>query len=478
MEQKPVLSLDVLLEVAYFAPRQTLSALMKTCRFLYHECAKTMLRRQVVIENVPDLTSFLAFLNAEDGSRCRYLEDLVLDLELVGPSLPKSTARTLADVLSQQSFPSLTSLQLHNAEQILRPHPMLPAGFASLSALTSLTVTSAGSKAISFLKGLRSDLRVVVLKYKPGFDQRPNAEESSHPLIALHNFRSTLETVEVHGYEAELRRGQFPGPFPRAQELILNSPDSPLIAPYVHAFPDLRNLSISTIYADSLTPDNIEFETDAMRAFRRENVAEQSEFGSWTKLETVTGTVPDIYLAGLRCPVEVLYLNASTWDPFTMVSSILRDASVTRLHLFVHTIEALEEDGLPMAFRRLSDSSLEAISLHLKLNAQLEWEEDLRTIVDHAALDDLVDSLASLPILKFQFALRCEESGCTGEPHSPRPPTSDMVCGAQELQDFDCEAFAERILSTVPAVEHVDVKFICSRKQRAVVHRNDDGRSR
>ncbi|KAI0375350.1 hypothetical protein BV20DRAFT_960469 [Pilatotrama ljubarskyi] len=473
MDQSPLLSYDVLLEVGQFASRSTLSALMKTCRFLYHECGKTMVRRRVVIETIPDLASFLACLNAENGSRCRYLEHLVLDVELAGLFLPRSIARTLSDILTQQTFPSLTTLRLHNAEEILRSQPSLPSDFASLSALTSLTVSSAGSKTISFLKGLQSqDLQTVVLKYKPGFDQRPNTLESSHPLMALENFRSSLETVEVHGYEAELRRARFPERYPRVQELILNSPDCPLIAPYIHAFPDLRNLSITTVFADRLTPDNLPNELVLIDAFRRANVDEQVGFGSWTKLETVTGTAPDIYLAGLRCAIEVLYLNVCTWDPFTMVSSILRDASVTRLHLFVHMIEALDEDGLPMVFRQLSDSSLEAISLHVKLCSQVEWEEDLRTVVDHAALDYLVESLASLPVRKLHFALRCEDSGYTGEPHSPRPSTSSKVCGAQKLQDFDCNAFAQRLLSTVAAVEHVDVRFMCSRKERAVARRN------
>ncbi len=79
----------------------------------------------------------------------------------------------------------------------------------------------------------------------------------------------------------------------------------------------------------------------------------------------------------------------------------------------------------------------------------------------------LLQSLALLPIQKFHLILRCEHSRYATGPHSP----SVEVCGAQGIQDFDCEVFAQRVLATVPAVQDVDIRFNCSRKQHAKLRR-------
>ncbi|KAL1951655.1 hypothetical protein VTO73DRAFT_804 [Trametes versicolor] len=467
MERNPALSADVLLVVASFASRGTLSAMMKTCRLLYHEGAKILVRRRVEIDDIQDLSSFLAFLHAENGSRCGFLRELVLDIDLPRPTTPNLMSPALSNLLADHSFRSLTSLRLGSAERMLRSHPQLAGGFASLKALTSLDIGPVGLKTLAVLAALESELRVLVLKYAPGLDQRPSAAECCHPVVVLQRFRNSLETLDVQGYEAELDRARFPEPYPRMQELILDSPDCPLLAPYIHAFPDMRNLSITTVFADNLTLDNLDAEEDLIEAFRRANRGDQAIYGSWTKLETVNGTAPDLYVAGLRCAIKDLYLNVCMWDPFKMVLGTLQDASVSRLHLFVHAVEALGNDGLPMVFRRLVDSSLEALFLHIRLCAEEEWDEDLRTVVNPTALERLLQSLGSLPIQKFHLVLRCEHSGYAAGPHSP----TKKVCGGQGIQDFDCEAFARRVLATVPAVHDVDVRFNCSRKQHAKLRR-------
>ncbi|OJT03056.1 hypothetical protein TRAPUB_6399 [Trametes pubescens] len=386
MERNSALSADVMLVIASFASRATLSALMKTCRLLYHEGAKMLVRRRVEIGDVRDLSSFLAFLHAEEGSRCAFLRDLVLDIDLPRPTTPNPMSPALSNLLANHSFRSLTSLRLVGAERVLRSHPKLAAGFASLKALTSLDIGPVGPKTLSVLVALESELRVLVLKYAPGLDQRPSAAECCHPVVVLQRFKDSLETLDVQGYEAELDRALFTEPYPRMQELILDSPDCPLFAPYIHAFPDMRNLSITTVFADNLTRDNLYVEEDLIEAFRRANRGDQAVYGSWTKLETVNGTAPDLYVAGLRCAIKDLYLNVCLWDPFKMVLGTLQDASVSRLHLFVHAIDALQGCGLPMVFKRLVDSSLEALFLHIRLCAEEEWDEDLRAVVDPAAL--------------------------------------------------------------------------------------------
>ncbi|KAI0830660.1 hypothetical protein BC628DRAFT_889684 [Trametes gibbosa] len=385
MTQNPLLPVDVLLQIASFASRTSLSAIMKTCHLLYHEGAKIMVRRRVVINNIPDFVSFLAFLRAEDTSRCLLLQDLVVSVDLPRPAVPNPVSQPLFKLLVEHTFRSLTSLRLDNSEDLLCTHSKLASGFSSLKTLTSLFIGPAGMNTLALLTVLQSDLRFLVLKYQPGLDQAHGAS-GYHPVIVLQRFRESLESLEVHGYEAALDRTRLPSTYPHMQELVLDSPDCPILAPYIHAFPEVRNLSITTIFADRLTPDNIDRESNLIDAFRRANQGDQSTYGTWTKLETVTGTVPDLYLAGLRCSIEVLYMNVCTWDPFTMVLAVLRDVFVSRLHLYVFTSEAFEEDGLPMVFKALDNSSLDALHLYVRLCAQEEFEEDIRTVVNSDAL--------------------------------------------------------------------------------------------
>ncbi|KAI0778530.1 hypothetical protein BD413DRAFT_609128 [Trametes elegans] len=470
----PALPMDVLLEIASFCPTSTQCTLMRVCRTLYHDCAKSLLRRRIVIDVVSDLVSFIAFLQAEGGDRCQYLRDLVLDLHppsgtlFATVSLPGPISQSLVDIFTKNTFRSLVSLRLDNAEMLLRSHSHLANGFAHLTSLTSLTITQAGLESIKMVKVLRSHLRVLVLKYEETFDPDVHTAALFHPVLALQKFRRTLETLAIHGFEADLPRNDLCAQFPNMQELILDSPDSPLLAPYIKAFPNLRNLSITTGFADKLTPGNLQVEAEFYEPVRLTNRADQLTTGSWTKLETVTGTVPDIYIAGFTCPIEVLYLNVCKHDPFDMVLSILRDAVVNRLRLFVTPRRAFEEDGLPMVFRGLSHSILELLALNIRLCGDVDEYDERPCIVDTEATNRLLVSLASLSIQKLEIQLRCE---CvTGKgPHAPRPPS--RPCGGENLADFDCEAYARRALATVPAVQSVDVRFMCTFKQRASVER-------
>ncbi|KAJ8463314.1 hypothetical protein ONZ51_g10337 [Trametes cubensis] len=465
----PALSYDVLLEVAAFASRQTLSSFMKTCRILYHEIAKMMLRRRVVIDNVYDMNAFTAFLNAEPN-RPGFLCDLTIDMEPHPPVRLQPIAPGLSDTFLRHSFRSLTSLRLDHAEETLRLYPKLSDGLASLSTLTSLIVSPAGSFVMTMLLCLQADLRTLVIGYQEGLDQMEALPHHVlHPVVLLQRFRHSLETVEIRGYEVELSRAKVPGQYPKVQEFILDSPDCPLLAPYIHAFPDVRNLCITTVFADALTPDILPRERATIDAFRRLNQLDQASFGAWTKLETVSGTVADVYLAGFSCAIEVLYLNVLTYDPFCMVHTILRDASISQLHLFIHNLEVLEDGGLPMVLRQLGDSSLEALFLYIRLCAQTECEEDQLILVDMAAIDRLLDSFSYLRIKKLDFRLCCDDAACKRGSHRPLAP--GMLCGGQDILAFDGEAVAQRILSSIPTVQDVGVRFMCDRKEEARLHR-------
>ncbi|KAI0330532.1 hypothetical protein GY45DRAFT_1361335 [Cubamyces sp. BRFM 1775] len=469
MARSPVLSYDVLLEVAAFVSRPTLSAFMKTCRILYHEIAKMMLRRRVAIDNVYDMNSFTAFLNAE-ASRAGFLRDLTIDLEPPPPVGLHPAAWGISNTFLRHSFRSLTSLRLDHAEETLRLYPKLSDGLTSLSTLTSLVINSAGTSVMYMLVRLRAELRTLVIGYQPGLDQMETLPHHLlHPVVLLKRFRHSLETVEIRGYEVEFSRAKVPGEYPKVQEFILDSPDCPLLAPYIRAFPDVRNLCLTTVFANALTPDILPGERGTIDAFRRLNQLDQASNGAWTKLETVSGTVADVYLAGLSCAIEVLYLNVRMYDPFCMVHTILRDASVSRLHLFIHNLEVLEEDGLPMVLRQLGDSSPEALFLHIRLCAQTGYDPDQLILVDLAAIDRLLDSLSYLRIKKLDFKLCCDDAAWKRGPHRPLAPGE--LCGGQDIRAFDCEAVAQRVLSSIPTVQDVAVRFTCDRGGEARAHR-------
>lgn len=124
------LNYDVLLNVIALAPHETGTSLMSTCRLLYHEGAKVIIKDPVGLETERRLLSFLSFLHAKDDMiRCTYLRRL--DLWTLG----LSAASAEALVLSLAHMTTLDTLVITHPELTLASHPALPQSLASLHSL-------------------------------------------------------------------------------------------------------------------------------------------------------------------------------------------------------------------------------------------------------------------------------------------------------------------------------------------------------
>ena len=88
-----------LLEILSLSSQSVITALMHTCRTLYHDGAKEMLSRHVLIESATALESFLRFLNADNYARVSLLRDLSLRLHVI----TQETARSLFHCVGMMS---------------------------------------------------------------------------------------------------------------------------------------------------------------------------------------------------------------------------------------------------------------------------------------------------------------------------------------------------------------------------------------
>ncbi|KAI0708027.1 hypothetical protein C8Q76DRAFT_138819 [Earliella scabrosa] len=137
---------DVLLHVIAMSSQETGTALMSTCRLLYHEGAKFVCRNPAGLETEQRLVSFLTFLSAEaDMIRCRYIRRL--DLWIFGMS--PAVAESLINALRHMHF--LESLIISHSELVLASHPDLPQQIAALKPLKHITLSYAGPLARTLL---------------------------------------------------------------------------------------------------------------------------------------------------------------------------------------------------------------------------------------------------------------------------------------------------------------------------------------
>ena len=317
----PILNFDVLLHIIDQSESQKSKlAMMSTCRLLYREGVKTLLRGQVVLGlSQKQLKSFLSFLLKEPNVRYRRLRDLRLDTY----DLSSRLAQKFGSVCPMMT--SLERLEMGYPETMLLSHPAVMKGLAQLKSLKHLKLASAGEKVHKLLKLLHAPLQTLSVCWIPdvpiddSFWDNIDTEywPHCHSTILLENFADTLEELTCQWWHMPEQYLPPRKTYPRMRRLSIESVNFRFIfnlAPFIRAFPNLTNLLVETHLGEygSMNDEMLQIFRDS-HLF---NVVEQNRAPSdgyaWRCIQEFSGSFVDLYFFGLACPVNRLVLKDSS----------------------------------------------------------------------------------------------------------------------------------------------------------------------
>ncbi|KAI0659442.1 hypothetical protein C8Q70DRAFT_109088 [Cubamyces menziesii] len=366
------LNLDVLLHVIEVCKPPEGCALIQTCRVLYAEGPKYLLKQTIRLENWTRLLRFLSFLEPKvqmptqsglpgDPPQQQRRHHLVHSLKFsIGPyptiailendpvglryaaeSMAEHQVALRALVAALPCMTALSSLTIWYSEAFFCSHgPNLVAAFAALTSLHTLEVFYGGYRTVRMLRELQSSLVHACIDFNgsgntPFFNELPLEDwPAHHPTLMLAHSADTLETLKCRRWRTHPRIAPSPNTtpvYPRMRELSIDHSTLPVTIAYIRAYPNLTSFSFSSglpphelhVYPDYPQPE-------ACREQREANVAAQlREQLTWERLEWVSASSVDLYMLGLTCRVP--HVTVQQLASFAVLAPTLEHLRPTRM---------------------------------------------------------------------------------------------------------------------------------------------------
>ncbi|PIL36330.1 hypothetical protein GSI_00018 [Ganoderma sinense ZZ0214-1] len=436
---RTVLNVDVLLLVFSLAHKQTQLALMSTTRVLYREGGKQLLKDMdgVWLGTEPRLESFLLFMDADGGSRMRYLHRLILDINL---NLSRPVAKRFKNMLNRLAPVSrLTDLSILHLEPLLSAHPFLSKAIANLTSIKTIDLFTVGKRSVKMLKSMQSELETVEFG---GFDDQ--LIQSSKPddpdlIMLLRPFSSSLRSLTVAGWCATVDPQDDAPQYPLLSALTLDEPTSPTTWHYSRAFPNLKCLTIMT--TGFVTAE------ERLDEFHQANVAQLRRHGCWESLDWFEGPILELWLLGLLCPVSKLNLHD---ECYPVTPDILRGALVparaTQLRVSFYQFGLFRDEDFIRAFVEGCGATLKVLDLTIKISLseydEVGYDLDLGDVLD--AITDMLRSFSTLESVTLELHFeRCDWG------------KDEELPGEVFAEDMDVDAMCAALHEAVPSASHV-----------------------
>ncbi|KAI0830659.1 hypothetical protein BC628DRAFT_1312414 [Trametes gibbosa] len=451
-----LLHADILATIVAFAPLEAISPMMRASRFFYHEGPKALLRHGVGLDTDETVAKFIRFINAEGGTRSRYVTELyiIFDEYDEGTVMSESSAELLSGLLRTLTFDRLTTLHIDRCETTLVAYPSLLTALKGLPDVRDIALDSCGKRACDLVSGLGGHLRHAMLIYSVEEPIGAAPVQDIHPLTTLRSSHDTLTKLDVHFMDEHLPRSLYPPPFPNVREFEIAWCHYPLLSPYIHALPNLRTLSFITTF------DMEDASSAVVLAPHREgNRLEQLQYGSWKSLDYVYGRVADLYISGLTCQVRHLSLHMVE-ETFEMLSNVVEDTRPSDLSL--HTMRAGAFDnasGVPAILRQAGAAKLEVFKWDVQLDPE---DKDLNLI---SASTDLVSCMRPLSLRKLELVFTCFDFADQIRERVRLGPTLPQSEVEKFLGALDLANLGAQFLSSIPTLELVTLE-ICGHRVR------------
>ncbi|KAI0690930.1 hypothetical protein C8T65DRAFT_87260 [Cerioporus squamosus] len=482
----PALHWDVLREVALCANRSTCATLMLSCRFFYHEAAKSILYEEIPLRTEHQVAKFLWFLHADNDYRSRYVRNLYLGCyNLMLPTLDSL-------VHSMTRMAGLEHLRIGDGEALLNEFPELADVIGEMTCLRHLDIGYAGHLTCALLESMQSSLvsiRLNWMGYDEGFfDTEVSSDRLNqyHPVPFLAKWASRLEELACEAWYTGADVPVFTQVYPKLRTLELSRDDFPLVVPYIRAFPNLQQLTFQTDHSDQYNDCDELSLPEEIRQHRKGNISSQlapDGPGTWQHLEELSGCLVDLYLLGLTSQVSRIRvftrLTAAHLDLLSIVLSYAQP-----LHLMIGGDGVLlthPTRNLAAILRESWAAHLESLVVEITLTKE-DGDADIPSLL-HA----LASSLSSLPMRRLRLNLNSNSLNPT--PHSPgtfdrwmakryglpeprSPYPAPLTPAEVMLQSFDVDAFVRTLGESNPSLEDAIVQVVGPRgsgRRRAVI---------
>ncbi|KAI0760591.1 hypothetical protein C8Q74DRAFT_1297514 [Fomes fomentarius] len=437
--------LDVLLAVALLSNKATVSTLMRTCRLLYREGAKYLVR-EVVLEKDSQLPSFFEFMKAgADSYRWLFIRSLQLNVERINltPDVAELLHQIFHELFLHSRLQSLCINDEHSgAEALLSSHDGIAKSIAALRTLRDVNLECCGPRTAKMLRSMSS-----LVSARVTFDDVWMRDEEDDDDLLYKDFtrlflqsQSSLEKVVVC-YPGET----FPGGpvYPRLTSLYIDTPSClPEITHYIHSFPNLSSL---TTYDENATTAFADMPSE-----REHNMRQHKETCSWSSLADYEGHIRMLYCFGLTCHIARLQTLADGPREIAMLLEVLPDVrpDVLVLDSISNGREVIEETFVTA----LCEPRTPPLS-SLSLNIQPCCGEDLDGV---ALLETLVRIAQSLKLTVLNVMFQWHTGYCCSA-CSNGTLSDQLFCPTRFLDPMDIDAFARRLKDSASTLETVSV---------------------
>ncbi|KAL1943172.1 hypothetical protein VTO73DRAFT_4247 [Trametes versicolor] len=437
--QRPYLHDDILLHILNFASKDLLRTLTQTCRMLHSQGARYLLRDGVSLATDKQILSFMLFIVHNSGGerpRILRLRELTLSrehpshIERPGPdSVPPSEVPGMllqGLFVALASFGVLTRLTIYDSEEVLGLHPALPEAIAGLRTLLQLNVSFVGPRTVRMLKAFQSTLFWADISIESEVEL---PLEDKNPMLLLHGSRDSLRDLSATFSVSTPDSPQYP----LLTTLRLSYTDAPRTQHYVHAFPHLRTLTTWDCCGWG--------HGESIEELRIQNQSEQERLGTWPALESYQGTIMNLYLLGIRCPIRTVALShfEDELEP-EMLHAVLGDARPRRLQLRIEGGYWLVAPEFLETFTRPGVEALRRFELIVQL------EEADRTMCVYTTLDSILLSIVRplKDLVSFKLCFDC--SSIKRDRYGMKTRQNDpLERHEQDLADWDIDDYAHRI---------------------------------
>ncbi|KAI9068419.1 hypothetical protein FKP32DRAFT_1618713 [Trametes sanguinea] len=538
MTSQPRLPGDILLEILAAAETPYAARMMAVSRFLYVEGAKVILRRPIYLYREKELVKFLAFLDT-DLHRLDFVHTLDIRLHTVNEdvfvkflgalyNMPNIRSLSIAlhsrtqlhqvlailDMRAQNSeYPglyevlhsltldifgleapsanklvralprmcNLRSLSIASGDLLLEVHPDLASAFSAITSLKSFQMGYTHDHGISLLQNLRSQLVSVNLNFLPiggglaFFDFVSDVELLQlHPVALLAHSQASLEKLDAFGWTTHSALPpNVDCVYPKMRHLDLEHTSIPLTMPYIRAYPNLTHLRYETSECEM-----VDSESTALHDHQhRLNVADQLASGlTWRCLQDFHGSVVDLYMLGLTCRIERVYLQVVHPKVFYQLAAALAHAQPRHLELSNWPGKPTGPDEETFTIMRGQGASrLESLHFTAGLGQGDEGVdfpvlmENLKDSLSHSSLRDLkakirLSGLDPRPDdLRREFAhlqRHCLRASLPALRPSPEPTDYPLVDAEQSANRFDLEHYTRSLVSAVPTLREVEITLL------------------
>ncbi|PSR73338.1 hypothetical protein PHLCEN_2v10803 [Hermanssonia centrifuga] len=390
---------------------------MRTCRAAYSAGVPVLLSGHPILISKPkQLASFCSFMLADGATRCRHLRHLeFMNMKEVQDP---ATVEAFLEVLKNSH--NLANLTLQHSDAFLKTDERVTLAFSALKSVKQLTIRDVTTTSTTMLDEMQSQVANATISFK-----NSNGAESD-PISLLKRSCPSLETLSLWLPDITSDDLESQNIYPNMKTLHLTNWLFIEIEPLIHAFPNLRDLSVSM---QGFTDAGLEEPEDESRQINEDAQSRRQ----WESLDHVRGDVINIYLLALKCDIGVLDLEVNWEAEGEQIEAILADAHPTRFNFrFSDPYEGVLEGS---NLQRTLEPASEAVT---HLYVAVSDVEDHEQAID--AVFEPLEACTNLVLLA--VSLRAY-----GQTHSE----SDI----KYVQELDFKEMAQRAVDLVPSLEHI-----------------------